>query len=157
MSVQDESKSWPSVFRRMFEEGLGLLRVDELHEPGKLVIRSELPGIDPDRDLDVSVSHGVLHIRVQHEEQTQGGQGSRLVSQLRSRSFVRDIPLPKGVKRQDITATVSDGVLEVVVPLPPESPDEAGKIAITRSDSSAGTGSPSAGTSSDSSPGTGAS
>jgi HSP20 family protein len=35
-------------------------------------------------------------------------------------SFVRTVPLPEGVKLEDIKSTFADGGLEVSVPLPPQ-------------------------------------
>src|SRR5689334_16879928 len=37
-----------------------LIRVEEFREDGVLVIRADLPGIDPEADVELTVSHGVL-------------------------------------------------------------------------------------------------
>src|SRR5690606_15127534 len=40
-------------------EGRHLIRVEEFAEDGELVVRAELPGIDPDKDVEVTVDEGV--------------------------------------------------------------------------------------------------
>src|SRR5579872_4424745 len=63
--VRRERLEWPDVFRRFFDtEWLdsGWLRVEEFRDGDDLVVRAELPGIDPDKDVEVSVSDGMLSI-----------------------------------------------------------------------------------------------
>jgi len=48
-------------FPRWWEAG-DLIRVEELREDGTRVIRADLPGIDPDKDVELTVSDGILHI-----------------------------------------------------------------------------------------------
>lgn len=54
--------------------GEDLIRVDELREDNTQVIRAELPGIDPDKDVEITVCEGVLRINAERrvEEKTQG-------------------------------------------------------------------------------------
>src|SRR5690606_11531620 len=42
--------------------GDGLIRVDEYRDGDTWVIRAELPGIDPDADLEITVADSVLRI-----------------------------------------------------------------------------------------------
>jgi HSP20 family protein len=112
----------PDMFRRMFDldwEG-GWLRVEEFMDEGTLVVRVELPDIDPDKDVELSVAEGVLHIRAQREEKTEKGDKNVYRSEFRYGSFVRNVPLPDGVNVDDITASYKDGILEIRVPMPAE-------------------------------------
>jgi HSP20 family molecular chaperone IbpA len=55
----------PARWRRWldFQEGSDKwLRVEELREDGTLVVRAEIPGIDPDKDIEVQVTDELLHI-----------------------------------------------------------------------------------------------
>jgi HSP20 family protein len=63
----------PDVFRRMadLDPQSGWLRVEEYDDAGTLVVRAELPDIDPDKDVELSIADGVLHIRAQREEKTE--------------------------------------------------------------------------------------
>ena len=53
--------------------GEELIRVDEYREGDTQVIRAELPGIDPDKDVDLTVADGMLRIHAQRrvEEKTE--------------------------------------------------------------------------------------
>ena len=52
----------PEPMRRLFEGDweVPAFRVEEFREPGAMVVRAELPSIDPEKDLDVTVSDGTL-------------------------------------------------------------------------------------------------
>jgi HSP20 family protein len=52
-------------------ESEGWMKVEEVQEDGTLVVWAELPGLDPDKDVDVSVSDGVLHISAKREERNE--------------------------------------------------------------------------------------
>lgn len=58
----------PSFLGREFgtEE---LIHVDQYRQNGTLVVRAELPGIDPDKDVEVTVSEGMLHISAERREE----------------------------------------------------------------------------------------
>lgn len=47
--------------------------------------------------------------------------------------FYRAVPLPEGVKLEDVKATFSDGVLEVSVPLPARPEAKVRKVEIQES------------------------
>lgn len=89
------------------------------------------PGIDPDKDLELTVSHGMLHIEAEPREEREREEKGYLRRELRYGSLSRSLPLPEGVTGDDITATYEAGVLEVRVPEPKREP--AKKIAISKS------------------------
>ncbi|MGB9112156.1 MAG: Hsp20/alpha crystallin family protein [Acidimicrobiales bacterium] len=101
--------------------GDDIIRVDEMRDGDTLVVHAELPGIDPDKDVELTVSDGMLNIVAERREQEQHrGKGYRR-RELRYGSFSRSLPLPSGVSESDITATYKDGILEVRIPAPKES------------------------------------
>jgi HSP20 family protein len=95
-----------------------MLRVEEYREGDTLVIRAEMAGIDPDKDVEITVSDGVLHISAQRreEEKTEGKDYYR--QELRYGSFSRDVALPEGCSEEDVKASYQDGILEIRVPVP---------------------------------------
>jgi HSP20 family protein len=90
--------------------------VDVFHRDGDLVVRAELPGIDPEKDVEITLQQGVLTIRGErrHEERTNGEGMYRFESA--TGSFSRSVALPEGVKEEEIQAHYENGILEVVVP-----------------------------------------
>jgi len=97
-------------FRQTYDEGF--IPVEEYRENGKYVVRADLPGIDPDKDVSVTVDDGylVIHGERRHEEHDDHH------SELRFGSFSRRLPLPKGSTGKDVTASYASGVLTVSIP-----------------------------------------
>jgi len=123
--MSDLSKWTPSDMlepvRRFLDGDLSIapgIKIEQFQEGSTLVVRAEVPGIDPDQDVDVSVSEGMLHIAVQREEKTEHKSKAGYRSEFRYGRSSRSIVLPAGAKEEDITATYKDGVLEVRAPAP---------------------------------------
>ena len=113
--------------------GEDLIRVDEYRDGNTEVIRAELPGIDPDSDLEVMVADGMLRISAERkvEQRTEDKGYSR--HELRYGSFTRTLPMPEGASEADVAATYKDGILEIRVPVPEQAASpEPTKIAVTK-------------------------
>lgn len=123
----------PEQVRKFFEGDweVPAFPVEEYQDGSSMVIRAELPNINPDQDLDVTVSDGVLHIKGERREKTEHKARHGYRSEFRYGSFTREIPLPPGSSQDDVTATYNDGVLEVRVPVP-ESGSTSTKVPISR-------------------------
>jgi HSP20 family protein len=110
-----------------------LIQVDEYRDGEDVVVRAELPGIDPDRDVEVTVTDGMLHIQAQRREEEKLEEKGFLRRELRYGSFDRTLPLPEGVVESDITARYRDGILEIRFRAPKEvAKPETTKIQIER-------------------------
>lgn len=112
-----------------------LLRVDEYQDDGALVVRVEMAGIDPEKDVDITVSDGTLHIRAERQEEEKKTEDKNFVrKELRYGAFARDLALPEGCSADDVKATYKDGMLEIRIPMPKaQTSPPATKIAVTRS------------------------
>ncbi len=122
---------WPGMPGR--REGDRMLRVEEYRDDDTLVVRTELPGIDPERDLELDVRDNMLEMRAQRrEEKTMEEQGSRR-TEFRYGSFYRVIPLPREAKSDDVTASYKDGILEVRVPCAANAAESTRRIQVERS------------------------
>jgi HSP20 family protein len=89
------------------------MRVEDFIKDGRYVLRAELPGIDPEKDLELTGSTGVLTIRAHRQEETQ----NRYRSEFRYGVFTRSVKLPAGADEDHIQASYDAGVLEVAVSL----------------------------------------
>jgi HSP20 family protein len=103
------------------------IRVEEYVHDGEYVIRAELPGIDPDKDLEISVTRGMLTIRAERHEEHEG----RHRSEFRYGTYERHVALPENTKEEEIKATYDKGILAVTVPLH-EAKESARRIAVEK-------------------------
>lgn len=127
---------WPERWRKWLDfdaESEGWMKVEEVQEDGTLVVRAELPGLDPDKDVDVSVSDGVLHISAKREERNEKKDKGSFRSEFRYGEFSRDLALPTGVDPGKVDAKYKDGILEVRVPWKEEKQAKSTKVQISRS------------------------
>lgn len=81
-----------------------------------VVVRTDLPGIDPDQ-INVTVSDGVLNISGERTQEEKEEREGFVRSERRYGSFYRAIPLPDGADEDNVNASFDNGVLEVTVPL----------------------------------------
>jgi HSP20 family molecular chaperone IbpA len=81
-----------------------------------LMIRVELPGIDPATDVTVSVEDGHLVIRGERKQEGELKEEAYYRLETAYGTFERFIPLPEGFDQAEIESAYEDGVLEVIVP-----------------------------------------
>lgn len=80
-----------------------------------LVVRVELPGIDPE-DLKVTIEDGYLVIRGERKQNEEVKQDRYYRVEASYGTFERFIPVPEGFEEPKVEALYTDGVLEVIVP-----------------------------------------
>jgi HSP20 family protein len=122
---------WTDMPFPAFKDAERLLRVEEFTEGDDLVVRAEMPGIDPEQDVDVHVREHVLEIRAERKAEETREEKGMTRSEFRYGSFYRAISLPAGAKENEVQATYKDGILEVRVPLDSKGAQES-KIAVKR-------------------------
>ena len=110
----------PGFWRAGLMEGLHPIRVEEFREGDTSVVRAELPGVDPERDIEIDVTDGTLRIRAERRQETKVEERGGYRSEFRYGSFSRTVPLPAGATEQDVTASYKDGILEVRIAVPKE-------------------------------------
>jgi len=94
------------------------IKVEEFIDGEQLVVKAEVPGVDPDRDIDVSIDNGVLTIAAERRESNREKLDKGFHSEFRYGSFVRQVRLPAGTSPEVVSATYKDGVLEIRMPKP---------------------------------------
>jgi HSP20 family protein len=127
-----ELLSWLEAEPSSMRRGLGLtpdIRVEDYVEDHTYVLRAEMPGIDPDKDVEVNVLDDVLTIRGERKE----AQHERNRHEFHYGSFERRMRLPRGTNADDIKADYHDGVLELRIPFQGEEP-KAVRVPVARTD-----------------------
>ena len=93
--------------------GAQTFRVEDYLQDGNYVIRAEVPGLDPEKDIEITVEAGTLTIRAERHEEHQEAHRS----EFRYGSFSRAVTLPRQADTENITARYDQGILEVSVPV----------------------------------------
>jgi HSP20 family protein len=103
------------------------IRVEEYVEGDHYMIRAELAGLDPEKDVEVTVGSGYLTIRAERSDKTEG----KHRSEFRYGSFSRTMGLPANADEDAVTASYRDGILTIAVGLKTEQKVSAKKIEVT--------------------------
>jgi HSP20 family protein len=118
--------TWPSWLDRQFGDlpvwkdlmADPMLRVEEYaKDDGTMIVRAEMPGLDPDKDVEITVADGRLHVRAERREETTADDKKSYRSEFRYGMFERMLRLPAGATEKDIKATYTDGILELTIPI----------------------------------------
>jgi len=93
--------------------GSHIIRVEDDTKDGSYKVRAEIPGVDPAKDVDITVRDGVLTIKAERTE-TKESNGR---SEFSYGSFIRSVTLPPGADEDAIKASYDKGILTVSVPV----------------------------------------
>jgi HSP20 family molecular chaperone IbpA len=97
-----------------------IMRLEDEMKDGSYEVRAELPGIDPAKDVDITVRDGRLTIKAERTEKKE----SNGRSEFSYGSFVRSVSLPSGADEDSIKASYDKGILTVSVPVNEAQPTE---------------------------------
>jgi HSP20 family protein len=98
--------------RPLFDRNL--LRVEDEMNEGRYEVRAEIPGVDPAKDIDVTVHDGLLTIKAVRSQTVE----SHGRSEFNYGAFARTVPLPSGADVDDVKATYEKGILAISIPMP---------------------------------------
>jgi len=93
--------------------------VDIVETNDKFVILADLPGVDP-KDIDVQMEKGILTIRGERRLDRQTDSQTFARTERLHGSFHRRFALPDSADADKVSASGSNGVLEIVIPKRPE-------------------------------------
>lgn len=112
----------PDLFDRMIQDfpvmptlhsGAHSIRIEEGMIDGEFTLSAELPGIDPDEDVDITLEGDMLIIRAERSEKTE----STAHSEFHYGALARAVRLPAGAHTDEARADYKDGILTVTVPV----------------------------------------
>jgi HSP20 family protein len=115
------SRDFDRIVRRAFGSGTvgahyaPALPMDTIRRDGQLVLRFDVPGVDPEK-IDVTVDKGVLSVSATREETKTEGENPVARERLFG-SFTRRVRLSDNLDADAIEASNSDGVLEIRIPV----------------------------------------
>lgn len=129
-----DEPAWPSfrwpTFAIRAPEAVGWSpEIDVFEKDHRLVTKVDLPGMKKE-DVKVEVTDGHLAISGERKRETEETKDNVYRSEREYGSFYRAVPLPEGVRIEDVKAAFSDGVLEVSVPLPAKVEAKVRKVEI---------------------------
>lgn len=124
-----------SMFDRMFGRELATMpfrpTVDVVTEDDALVATFEIPGIVPEKDVEILVEDEVLVVKGEKTIETKTDEKNRHIVERRYGSFERHIPLPEGADVEAIAAGYDKGILTVRVPVHAVEPSAIKKIPVS--------------------------
>jgi HSP20 family protein len=113
------TRDFDRIVRRAFGTGFGpastALPMDTARRDGELVLRFDVPGVDPEK-IDVTVDRGVLTVSATREETRTEGE-SPVVRERLFGSFRRSVRLAENLDADAIEASNNEGVLEIRIPV----------------------------------------
>jgi len=92
------------------------LPLEQYPDGRQYVFRMEVPGIDPARDLTVSVQTGILSVRALRRDEPE----VKHDSEFRYGTYARHVALPLGANVRDVSASCRNGILTIRIGMEPE-------------------------------------
>ncbi len=105
--------------------------VDIFEQSGNIVLKAELPGVDP-KDVDIRLENNVLTLRGDRKFSSEVKRESYHRVERSYGSFSRSFTLPSVVDQQAIKAEYKDGVLQVTLPQREEAKPKQIQISVSK-------------------------
>ncbi len=115
--------------RKAGDGGEWLPSIDVSETKSDLVIKAELPGMDP-KDIDISMNNGFLTIKDEKKHEREEKDENYHLVERSYGSFTRSVRLPREVQNDKITASFKNGVLRVTLPKSEEAKKKEIKIKV---------------------------
>jgi HSP20 family protein len=131
---REMDRLWDSFFeerprRRGEEIGEWLPSLDVSETKGDLVVKAEIPGIDP-KDIDISLTNDLLTIKGEKKQEKEEKEENYHLIERSYGSFTRSIRLPKEVQSDKINASYKNGLLKITLPKSEEAKKKEIKIKV---------------------------
>jgi len=108
--VEQILAGWQSGEARSFFPATDVVTKDK-----DIILKMELPGLDPEKDLDIKVEGDTLVVSGRRDKEREVKDETFQLRERRHGSFYRSFPLPEGVSSEAISATYDKGILELTL------------------------------------------
>jgi HSP20 family protein len=131
---KEMDRLWDSFFegrpsRKVEEVGEWLPTLDVLETKNDLVVRAEIPGIDP-KDIDISLANDILTIKGEKKQEIEEKEENYHLVERSYGSFTRMVRLPREVQSDKISASYKNGILKITLPKSEEAKKKEIKIKV---------------------------
>ena len=93
--------------------------VDIIEEKERFLLRADVPGVNGE-DIDINMENGVLSVSGQRIANASGeAEGLQRLERANGK-FYRRFTLPETANAEEISATSSNGILEIIIPKQPQ-------------------------------------
>lgn len=99
----------PFDFGGLFPAFAPEIRVEEFIEDGQYMVRAEIPGVDPEKEVEITVIDGTLKIHVERSEEKR----EKAHSEFHYGRLMRSMTLPPGAMEDSAVAKYTNGILEI--------------------------------------------
>jgi HSP20 family protein len=106
----------PRIFDQPLGEFVWAPDLEVIERNGKLLVRADLPGLAKE-DVKVSVVDDVLTIQGERKKEIETKKDDFYRTERMYGAFFRSLPLPEGIKTEQVQAIFKDGVLEITMPM----------------------------------------
>jgi len=113
--VQEFERQFDRLAQRRFGSTESIMPMDGLRRPGEVVLRFDVPGIDPD-SIEVTVDRGVLSVSASRDEKY-AEEEQLFIRERNMGTFTRRVYLSDHLDTGAIEAAYSNGVLAVRIPV----------------------------------------
>ena len=115
-SKHEDSTLEPNLWKNPLRDiSWGQIRIDVEEEKDTLLVVAEIPGLKKE-DLQVDLNEHSLTISGKKESQREEKKGQMHYSECSYGAFSRTIPLPCGVKSDEVKAKYRRGILKLTLP-----------------------------------------
>ena len=112
--ARDFQRQFDRLTRQAFGQA-GVMPLDGVRRDGNVVLRFDVPGIDPS-SIDVTVDRGILSVSVKRQEE-RSENDKFFVRERTMGTFTRRVRLSENLNADAVEAAYDNGVLEVRIPV----------------------------------------
>ncbi len=105
--------------------------IDVAQTDQAIQVTAELPGLD-EKDIEVTLENQALVIKGNKKQESEETKKNYQLTERSYGEFLRVIPLPEEIKKEEVKAQFKKGVLSITIPKAEQAKEERKRIAIVK-------------------------